>query len=77
MLVQCMYFIIPFKSKELNTDLAIMAANKTPIRCWGWRNQTICASGQNFKWTFLLADVGFPILGADFLDRYDILVNLR
>jgi len=71
------YSIIPHSSNKPTCGPAIMAADKTPIQCWGWQQRVIRAGGQNFLWTFLLADVGFPILGADFLDHFDMLVDLR
>ena len=54
-----------------------MAADRTPIKCWGSRVRVLKAAGYSFKWKFLLAAVAFPILGADFLEHFDLLVDLR
>jgi len=54
-----------------------MAADRTPIKCWGSRQRVIKAAKYQFKWSFLLAAVAFPILGADFLEHFDLWVDLR
>ena len=36
----------------------------------------VAAGGRTFSWTFLLADVALPIIGADFLKHFGLLVNL-
>ena len=54
-----------------------MAADRTPIKCWGSQNRVLKAAGYHFSWTFLLAAVAFPILGADFLENFDLWVDLR
>ena len=37
----------------------------------------VASGGHNFKWSFLRAKVAFPILGADFLEHFDMWVDLR
>ena len=64
------FSLIPHQSTERANGPAIMAADRTPIKCWGSRSRTIVAAGNYFCWNFLLAAVAFPILGADFLDLY-------
>ena len=36
----------------------------------------VAAGGRRFSWTFLLADVALPIIGADFLKHFQLLVDL-
>ena len=36
----------------------------------------IAASGRRFTWSFLLSDVAMPIIGADFLRHFGLLVDL-
>ena len=36
----------------------------------------VAAGGRTFSWTFLLADVALPIIGADFLKHFGLLVDL-
>ena len=71
------YSIVPFRSKQKPTGPAIMAADRTPIKCWGRQDRTLRTDGHHFKWSFLRADVAFPILGADFLRHFDLMVDLR
>ena len=37
----------------------------------------VAAGGRRFTWPFLLADVAMPIIGADFLRHFGLLVDLR
>jgi hypothetical protein len=46
------------------------------INCYGEQRLDVCFSGRRFTWTFLLAAVETPILGADFLKHFKLLVNL-
>lgn len=32
---------------------------------------------RNFKWDFVIADVSTPIIGADFLQNFDLLVDVK
>ena len=47
-----------------------------PLHCWGRRTCTVCTRTRQFSWTFLLAPVAFPILGADFLSNFRLLVDI-
>jgi hypothetical protein len=38
---------------------------------------TMTFGGKSFSWSFLLAAVDFPILGADFLSHFGLLVDLQ
>jgi hypothetical protein len=46
------------------------------IPCWGGKQLPMQLSGHRFTWTFLLAKVEFPILGADFLKHFNLMVDL-
>jgi len=78
-LVDCgsVYSILPHKSADLPSGLRIMAADPTPIPCWGAAPMVVHAGGQRFKWNFLLVDMAFPILGSDFLAHYNFLIDLK
>ena len=71
------FSLIPYTSSEPANGPKIMAADRSPIKCWGSRERKIKAVGEIFKWRFLLAAVAFPILGADFLEHFDLWVDLR
>ena len=63
------YSILPHKSKQPTSGPRLCTADRSPIACWGDRRLHVAAGGRRFTWTFLLADVAMPIIGADFL-RY-------
>jgi hypothetical protein len=46
--------------------------NGKQIPAWGLRRRTVCFSGHNFEFDFLLAAVATPILGMDFLARFEL-----
>ena len=58
--------------------LPLVAANNTTINTYG---NSKCVVDVGFKreypWTFTVADVKQPIIGADFLIHYNLLVDLR
>ena len=53
------------------------AANGSGIATFGRTQVSIEADGQRYLWPFLIADVCLPILRADFLKHYDLLVDVR
>ena len=59
----------------------LQAANGTLIPCFGERSVTpsfpLTPGVKAFPWVFLVAEVTFPILGADFLSHYNLLVDIR
>jgi len=71
------YSILPHSSSDPPTGPALVTANKTPVPCWGRRTCTVKFGGKTFEWSFLLAKVSFPIVGADFLRRFDLMVDLK
>lgn len=52
------------------------AANGTPIRTYGTRYVEVCFGGRRFGWDFVMAAVSTPLLGADFLCAYRLLVDV-
>ena len=58
--------------------LSLKAANGSEISVFGTKTLKIdIGLKRKFSWTFTVADVSRPILGADFLSHYDILVDLK
>ena len=53
------------------------AANGSPIRTYGTRHVALCFGGQRFSWDFITAKVAVPLLGADFLCAYGLLVDVK
>ena len=70
------YSIIPHRSKALTSGPRLCTADRSPIACWGDRKLHVAAGGRKFTWPFLLADVALPIIGADFLQHFGLLVDL-
>ena len=52
----------------------LVAANGTSIRTYGEQQVNIRLSGQAYTWTFIIADVRHPLLGADFLSHCRVLI---
>jgi Reverse transcriptase (RNA-dependent DNA polymerase) len=71
------YSVLPHKSAEPPSGPAISSASGQPIECWGWRTVAVNFGGRFFRWRFLLAAVAFPLLGADFLQRFALTVDLH
>jgi hypothetical protein len=70
------YSVLPFSSSTPASGPAITSASGQPIQCWGWQEVTLVFSGRRFRWQLLLADVAFPLLGADFLLHFSLSVHL-
>ena len=70
------FSILPHKSSAEPTGPRLMTADGKPLHCWGCRTCTVRTRTRQFFWTFLLAPVAFPILGADFLSNFRLLVDI-
>ena len=73
--------VLPKSCANRTTDtvgLPIVAANNTTINTYG-TSKRIVAVGlkREYAWTFIIADIKQPIVGADFLINYSLLVNLK
>ena len=73
--------VLPYKYHKSNcvkSNLFLSAANGANITTYG--NKTIHVDlGLNkvFEFNFILADVEYPIIGADFLYKFDLVLNIR
>jgi hypothetical protein len=54
----------------------LKAANNQRIRCWGTSSSAVEIGGNSYTWTFIRADVKFPILGVDFLRKFNLAVDV-
>ena len=73
--------IIPATSTDRATFVrqpqrVLRAANGTSIRTYGTIDSIICIQGKKFAHTFIKADVQRALLGADFLLKHELLVDL-
>ena len=69
------FSIFPHHSSASSSGPRLFNANGLPIKCWGEQPMTLSFGGRRFAWTFLLADVQFPIIGVDFLRHHRLLVD--
>ena len=54
------------------------AVNGSAIKTYGVRSLTLnLGLHRTFRWAFIIADVKQPILGADFLEHFELLVDMR
>ena len=59
-------------------SLPLVAANNSTIHTYGNCKRVIDVGlKREYPWTFIVADVQQPIIGADFLIHYNLLVDLR
>ena len=59
-------------------NLTLMAVNDTSIRTYGKRSLTLnLGLRRSLPWIFIIADVQKPILGADFLRHFGLLVDMQ
>lgn len=67
------------KSVSANSsEYTLYAANGTPIKTYG--NKTLVLNiklRRPYRWTFVVADVNQPILGADFLNHHRLVVDIN
>lgn len=69
----------PGNSKDVtnNNTLQLFAVNGSKIKTYGEKLlQVDFGLRRVFKWKFIVADVGKPIIGADFLRNFNLVVNL-
>ena len=58
--------------------LPLVAANNTNINTYGTSKRVVDVGlKRDYTWTFIVADVKQPIIGADFVIHYSLLVDLR
>ncbi len=69
------YSIFPHRSTSPPSGPLLTGASGQRIPCWGKRAVQLDFHGRQFEWTFLLADVTFPIIGVNFLRSHKLLVD--
>ncbi len=70
--------VIPSSSAERShsADTLLTAVNNTIITTYGSRSLTLYLGlRQTFRWAFMIAEVGRPFLGVDFLHHFNLLVD--
>jgi hypothetical protein len=68
--------LIPQWKERVNFDLR--AVNDTTIRTYGWLTLRLnLGLRRDFTWRFVVADVTHPVIGADFIFHFGLLVDCR
>ena len=68
----------PADRRRSPDPLTLMAVNHTPIHTYGKRSLTLnLGLRRSLPWIFVVADVQRPILGADFLRHFGLLVDMQ
>jgi hypothetical protein len=70
------YSIFPHQPSHPVCGPVLKGPGGQTIPCWGEKQLPVQFSGRRFTWTFLLAKVEFPILGANFLKHFNLIVDL-
>ena len=72
--------VIPARKPDIHSGPAefnLKAANGSSIRTFGNRTVPLKFNSHRYEWQFIIADVSQPLLGADFLCHYGLLVDVR
>ena len=67
--------VFPHHSSKASTGPRLLIADGRPTKSWGCRTLPLQFGDRRFQFPFLLAAVDNPILGADFLAEFDLLVD--
>ena len=60
------------------TSVKLQAVNSSPISTFGQKSLTLdLGLRRTFRWVFIIADLPLPIIGADFLREYGLLVDIK
>jgi len=74
----CVYLRKFIREQRYKSDYELFAANGTVIKTYGTELLTLNFSlRRDFTWRFLVTDVSKPIIRADFLFSYGLLIDLR
>ena len=58
------------------TDTHWIVANGSRIITYGHKSLQLSFSGSTFQWQFIVAEVSIPLIGADFLEHFHLLVDV-
>ena len=68
----------PADRQRLHRGAPLFAANSARIATFGQRSITLnLGLRRTFRWVFIVADVTHPILGADFLSNFHLLIDVK
>ena len=58
------------------TDTNLIAANGSRMLTYSYKTLQLSFAGSKYKWDFIVADISTPIIGADFLANFNLLVDM-
>ncbi|GBM99626.1 hypothetical protein AVEN_20982-1 [Araneus ventricosus] len=59
-------------------DNTLYAANGSAIKCYGTKKLNLdLGLRRKFSWNFTVADISHPIIGSDFLERFELLIDIK
>lgn len=68
----------PSERRAPREGAPLFAANGVPIKTFGQRSLTLnLGLRRTFRWVFIIADVTHPIIGADFLSHFHLLIDVK
>ena len=68
--------VFPAPASSSSSGIRLVTANGSAMTCSGSRIIPLQFGSKRFQWTFQLAPVSVPILGADFLRHHHLLVDV-
>ncbi|KAK8376830.1 hypothetical protein O3P69_010037 [Scylla paramamosain] len=72
--------VLPASNKDTRCGkrcLLMTAANGSNIKTFGTHTIHLILNSHRFKWTFTIADVSRPLLGADFLHAHSLFIDMK
>jgi cleavage and polyadenylation specificity factor subunit 1 len=66
----------PDRATRQRDDTRLVSANGTPIVSYGTVEVSLQFARKSYTWSFTIADVAKPLLGADFLAHHSLLVDV-
>lgn len=73
--------VLPYTAKMsfvAPSNLTLYSASNSPIKTYGTKTVTLSLNlRRELKWPFIIANVSKPIIGADFLKHYGLLIDLK
>lgn len=74
----CVMPYTPKMSFVAPSNITLYSANNSLIKTFGTKHVTLSLNlRREFNWTFVVANVSKPIIGADFLRHYGLLIDLK
>jgi len=74
----CVYPRKYIRGPRTKSTYELAAANGTTIHTYGQKTLTLnLGLRRNFTWQFVIADIAKPIIGADFLSHFNLVVDLK